>query len=302
MFAPRVDTPSKRSNFNVETPPKTTRIVVNRHDIAMWMAILAHGPLPTHYLDAFTEKSNYVAHQQRLTLLRRGSKENGPFIMRCQIDCADPLLTKYVYMLHLNAERELENRGISNQTSRRGWAVHQLMGSCITASLELMGKPRRINFIPRHTIQADNKKSMSLRLSKSSPRKRLVPDELFGLEYPDHARRYFVCEWDRGSEPFSRKKSKGVDLEDKLTDYIDVMRNGGFKADTITLIVTSSIARANSIKKKLIELDPVLAKRFVINVLDHFKHPWRMPPILIEIYEPWERADGKPFDISVSHV
>ena len=96
----------------------------------------------------------------------------------------------------------------------------------------------------------------------------------------------------------AHQESEGVDFVGKLTDYIDVLRHDGLKKNTRVLIVTTSQVRAQSIKDLLAELAPDLAKRFYINVLDYFANPWRMPPILADVLEPWERADGVMVDIT----
>lgn len=294
MIAPRVDTLNRRHRF-APAQPRGKRTVIDDDDIRMWTAIHTHSPLPTHYLAAFISKVNFNTHQKRLTKQKNGTEGDGPYLIRCPIDAPDPLSTTSVYTLHDNAKRMLQERGIySPLAERKGWAIHQLMGSCITASIQLAAAEHGIVFIPRQEILADSKKPMKLPLSKGGY---LVPDELFGLDYKG-TRRYFVCEWDRNSEPFSRTKSEGVDFVTKLMDYLEVMRGDSIKKNTMVLIVTTSHARAKAIKEKLTALDPMLSKRFLINVLDYFQHPWKMPPILADVLEPWQRADGSMFDIT----
>lgn len=293
MFAPRVDSLNRRIRFDKEVNPRGKRIVIDDDDIRMWTAIHSHGPLPTHYLYEFTSKKDFNTHQKRLTKQRHGTEEDGPYLIRCPMAVSDPLLTKNVYRLHKNAELELEKRGLySLLAERKGWAVHQLMGSCITASLELALKD--IKFIPRHVILSENNKPLRFELTRS-PRKSLVPDELFGLDYGNDFYRFFVCEWDRNSEPWKRTTSEGVDFAGKLADYIEVIRSGGFKPHTTILIVTTSPSRAQSIKE---EIPADLAHLFIVNVLDYFANPWKMPPVLTDIVKPWERADGKLFDFT----
>lgn len=297
MFAPRLDTLKRRIRFSSSSLPKGKRIVIDENDIAMWTAIHFHGPLPTHYLDAFTTKKNYNTHQKRLTKQRWGTEENGPYLIRCSIDAPDPLATTNVYRLHKNAADILKQREIFSPLAiHSGWAIHQLMGSCVTASIELAAKAKGIGFIPRHKILAGNKKPMKLPLF-SSPRKYLVPDELFGLDYGG-TYRFFVCEWDRNSEPWERENTEGVDFVGKLKDYVDAMRHGAFKSNTKILIVTTTNARAKSTRDTLRNLDPKLAKNFSINVLEYFQKPWKMPPVLTEVLEPWQRADGTMHDLS----
>lgn len=260
----------------------------------MWTAIHNHGPLPTHYLHAFTDKDDYKNHQNRLTKHRYGTEGNGPFIVRCSIAVEDPLTATNVYKLHRNAENELSQRGIySKHSTRRGWDVHQLMGSCVTASIQLAAKD--ITFIPRHIILSANNKPLKLPLGGD---KFLVPDELFGLDYGTVSK-YFVCEWDRNSEPWERKTSTGkrIYFKEKLLDYITLIEAGGLQKDTRVLIVTTSKARAQSIKELLQDTEKAIANRFLINVLDYFDDPWKMPPILDGVFE-WQRADGSTFDIS----
>lgn len=294
MFEPRVDKLNRRFRFS-PPQPKGKRTVIDDDDKRMWKAIHTHGPLPTHYLASFISKVNFNTHQKRLTKQRNGTEKDGPYLVRCPIDCPDPLSTTNVYKLHPNAEKLLEADPEFYRIERKGWNIHQLLGSCVTASLELALIVFGITFGGRDQIQSENPKPLKFSLSGN---RFLVPDELFRLDYGG-VFRFFVCEWDRNSEPWKRTKSEGVDFVTKLNDYISVMRNGEFQKHTMVMIVTTSKARAQSIKETISELAPELAHRFIINVLDYFANPWRMPPVLTEVLE-WQQADGKTFNISVS--
>ena len=132
-------------------------------------------------------------------------------MVRCPITCVDPLSTTNVYKLHRNAEDELRELGwFSEHAERKGWNVHQLMGSCITASVELACKDKGVRFMPRHELMSKNSKALTLPLTNST-RQFLAPDELFGLEVAGQYH-FFVCEWDRKSEPWKRTKKVRVSI------------------------------------------------------------------------------------------
>ena len=175
------------------------------------------------------------------------------------------------------------------------------MGACVGASIELACKAKGLGLIARHDILARNDKSMELPLSKFSGRKALVPDELFGIDYAG-SYRFFACEWDRGTEPIRRKALDQTDFGKKIGAYLEVMRNRTYKEvwgtpNLMALIVTTNATRMKSLMEEVNALDPKLAQRFLFKTLDSFASPWRIPPLLTDILDPWETVQN-PFDIS----
>jgi len=177
------------------------------------------------------------------------------------------------------------------------------MGACVGASIELACREKGLRYIPRHEVLSRNGKAMRLPLSQFSPRKALVPDELFGIDY-NGAYRFFACEWDRNTEPLTRKANDQIDFAKKLACYVEVMRNRTYKDEwgipgMMVLIVTTNHTRAESILAQVQGLDQRIAERFALKVVPQFATPWRMPSILTDILDPWVTVAGK-FDITKS--
>ena len=76
----QTDALSRRIRF---APPQPTdkRIELKDSDLAIFEAIHRHGPLPSHYLYAFTDRKNFNTHQHRLTKLYNGAAD-GAYLVR----------------------------------------------------------------------------------------------------------------------------------------------------------------------------------------------------------------------------
>jgi len=205
-----------------------------------------------------------------------------------------------VYDLSPKAKDTLRLQGkLSAYINRGDHFVHQLMGSCVAASIELACGEKGLRYIPRHEILSRKNKHMKLPLSGS---KYLVPDEIFGLAYPDGSFRFFACEWDRGTEPLKRTSTDQTDFGKKLDAYIEVMRNQTYRDEwgiptMMVIVATVSEVRAKSMMEAVKEKDERFSKRFLFKVFPTFATPWAMPPIFKDILEPWLRPDGL-FDIT----
>lgn len=297
------DTLQRRIRF-APPQPVDKYIDLSDTDIALFEAIHRHGPLPSHYLRAFTTRTNVNAFADRLTKLYNGTQQGG-YLSRPpqQFESFRARYQQIVYDLNTHSEKVLRERGKLSPYIKRGDPfVHRLMGACVGASIQLACKAKGITYIPRHDILSRHDKVMELPLSHTAPQKSLVPDELFGLDYGG-SYRFFACEWDRGTEPIRRKALDQTDFGKKIACYLEVMRARTFKEvwgtpNLMTLIVTTNETRAKSLREEVQVLDPKLAQRFLFKVVDNFASPWRMPPVLIDILEPWTRADGTTFDIT----
>jgi hypothetical protein len=65
----------------------------------------------------------------------------------------------------------------------------------------------------------------------------------------------------------------------------------------MVLTITTNATHMKNMMAYLQKLDPTLSERFLFKALPTFGSNWRVPPVLTDILEPWQRADGSVFDI-----
>lgn len=282
--------------------PKDKRIELHDGDIAIFDAIHRHGPLPTHYLHRFTgAHPNSVQH--RLTKLYNGTPSE-KYLVRPpqQFASFHARYQPLVYDLHWRAEQILSEQGkLSPYIRRTDPFLHRLMGACVMASIELACRVKGLRFIPRHEILEREGNPIALPLSPSAPRKTLVPDELFGIDYGG-AYRFFAVEIDRNTESLERRKIGQNTFGRKLQCYVDAMKHRRYKEhwgipNLMVITVTVNHTHMQGMMDYMKKLDSHLAERFLFKTLPHFGSNWRIPPVMEDMLEPWQRPVGTDFAI-----
>lgn len=289
-----------RRRRTAKPQPRGKFIRLDDSDLDVFEAIHRHGHLPTHYLFEYTDKKNFNSFQHRLTRLFNGTENGEHYLVRPekQWESLDANYQYTVYDLHLNAQMLLSSKGRFSPHIQRGDPfVHRLMGACVGASIELACKTLGLKYVSRHDVLNRKGNAMKLPLAHNW----LVPDEVFGIGYGD-SHRFFAVEIDRATEPIHRKSLEQTDFGKKLVAYLEVMRNRTYKEEwdipgMVVLTVTTNETRAKSLMEEVRKLDPVLSKRYLFKVVEHFGTPWRIPPVLSDILEPWDSAHGK-FDLT----
>ena len=297
------DTLKRRIRF-APPQPVDKRIDLSDDDLALFAAIHRHGPLPSHYLFAFTGKSNFNSHQHRLTKLYNGTA-HGAYLVRPpqQFASFHARYQPIVYDLNEKSKQLLIEHGkISPFIKRLDPFLHRLMSACVGASIELSCTPRGLTYIPRHAILKRTDSPMELPLSQFVPQKSLVPDDLFGIDYGG-SYRFFAVEIDRNTESIERRKIDQNTFGKKLACYIDAMKHRTFKdvwgiPNMMVLTITTNATHMNNMMAYLEKLDPTLSARFLFKALPTFGSNWRVPKtVYTDILGPWDRADGSVFDI-----
>jgi len=117
----------------------------------------------------------------------------------------------------------------------------------------------------------------------------LIPDLVFGLEFPDGSRRCFMVEIDRGTMPITRANLLQTSFERKMRAYLAAHaakqheRHFGWKTFRV-LTVTTDRHRANSMIEALLQLrfpgGPgaslfFFATRGELSARDPLSHDWR---------------------------
>jgi hypothetical protein len=288
------------------------RLVLTEADYLLFEAIDRHGPLPTNYLYEFTRQLRHDrSHlQNRLTEFYNG-------------DCRGPLLTRppqqfagfearyqhLIYELSSRACLLLAERGRLNQHSpkRTDPFLHRLMGACVGASIELAARTNGIRYIPREEIFmhpgcADARASpnpLAIPLLHEGA-KALIPDDLFGLEYPGVGFRFLAVEIDRNTESIERRNLGQAAFGRKMEGYSALLRTAQYRAwwgipNLHVLIVTTSLAHARNMLDYLCRhVEPVHANRFAIAIVHEFGANWRVPKSLLSTVAdgPWSTPVG----------
>ncbi|OYV40956.1 MAG: hypothetical protein B7Z80_03205 [Rhodospirillales bacterium 20-64-7] len=275
----QTDTLTRRIRF-APPQPIDQRIDITDSDLALFEAIHRHGPLPSHYLFAFTGKSHFNSHQHRLTKLYNGTA-HGAYLVRPSQQFAS-FHARYqpvVYDLNEKSKQLLIEHGkLSPYIKRLDPFLHRLMSACVGASIELSCTPRGLTYIPRHAILKRTDSPMELPLSQFVPQKSLVPDDVFGIDYGG-SYRFFAVEIDRNTESIERRKIDQNTFGKKLTCYIDAMKilltdeafdaAEALRVGLINEVVPHDqlLARAEAIARQIVALPPVavrMMKEFVV--------------------------------------
>lgn len=278
----------RRSRF-AKRQPLAKRIDINESDEEIRAALKRHPKLPAPYLFKFTDKKSYPRFQDRLTTLYNGTLDGVYYLDRpeAQFNNMNARYQPFVYSLP-------EEKG-------GGWFVHQLMGSCISASIELACREAGLTYFSRETILEIKNSKMVLPISLNG-QESVVPDELSGIGYEDFETCVFPHEHDRATESIAGKSLDATYAGKKLLAYIQVMRKKIHKevwgVNRIRLLFsTINEGRKESLRRLVYEEAPDLASSFLFKVFPEFGKHWKIPSIYKDILT-WQRADGKPFDIS----
>lgn len=317
MPAPRAKTRTtdaldRRSRF-ARPQPKVRHLAPTEADYLIFEAIDRHGPLPTGYLYEFSRhlRRNFAHLQNRLTELYNGdvaSGSAGTWLTRPPQQFAN-FETRYqhmVYGLSPRASAALAERGtLSRFGERRGPFVHQLMAACVGASIELTATRRGIRYIPRDEIFAHPKCAaarqspapLAIPLSGQNQRQ-LIPDDLFGLRYPDGGYRFFALETDRATESIVGGKGSRNSYAGKIAGYAQVLQAATYRQwwgvpNLTVLTVTTNQRHAGNLIAQARQAGDV-APRFAFAVEKSFGTNWRVPKEVLDhlLTSPWTGVSG----------
>lgn len=293
--------------------PAVARVVLQEPDFLLFEAIDRHGPLPTPYFFEFTKHLRISNQwlQRRLTEFYNGDQD-GPYLTRPprQFDGFEARYQHLVYDLAPRARVLLAERGTLGRYSPRRTDpfLHQLMGACVGASIELGCKERGLRYIPREEILTHPKCPKETRESRnpmalpmSGDRNALVPDDLFGIEYPDVGFRFFAVEIDRNTESIERVKLDHNSFGRKIAAYLEVLRTKRCRSwwgipNLSILTVTTNTTHAANILDFIRRHDARdFQDRFLFAVETRFGANWRVPKELLThlLEHPWLTVSGE---------
>ncbi len=307
----RTDLLNRRLRF-ASPSPVVRRLVLSEADYLLFEAIDRHGPLPSHYLYEFTKhlRRDRTHLQNRLTEFYNGDAE-GPFLQRPPQQFAS-FAARYqhlVYDLAPRAKVALAERGTLVRLAPRRSApfLHQMMAAGVGASLELCAPIHGLRYIARGEILAhpkcggarDAANPMAIPLPGASG-SALVPDDLFGFEYPGAGFRFYAVEIDRNTESIERKNLAQSAFGRKVAGYLAVLRSGAHQTwwgvpNLHVLAVTTNATHARNILDYIgRHAEPAWAGRFAIATEACFGANWQVPREVLSrlLVEPWETPCG----------
>ena len=311
----KTNTLNRRIRFGPPCPV-VRHLVLTEADFILFAAIQRHGPLPSHYLYEFTrhlrKDKSYL--QNRLTEFYHGDA-GGPYLTRPpqQFASFHARYSHVVYDLSDRAKGLLAERGtlIAHPPRRTDPFLHRLMQACVGASLELCAGTHGLRYISRDEILThpkigdakDAKNPMALPIPSFAENSAVIPDDLFGLEYPGVGFRFFAVEIDRNTESIERKNLAYNTIGKKVEGYLTVLHDKRYRTwwgipNLSVLLVTTSAGHAQNILAHIAkQVDPRYAERFAIATEPMFGANWRVPPALIShlLEEPWRTPSGSKY-------
>ncbi|MDB5580987.1 MAG: hypothetical protein JWR80_6163 [Bradyrhizobium sp.] len=292
---------------------QVNRLTLSEADYHLFRAIERHGPLPSHYLYEFTRHARRDrSHlQNRLTEFYNGDA-CGPLLVRPPRQFAgfEARYQHLVYDLAPRAKALLAEHGMLAPfpPRRTDPFLHQLMQACVASSMELSAPAKGLRYISRAEILSHARCPQSTK-SATNPmaipvasiaQKALIPDDLFGLEYPGVGFRFFALEIDRNTESIERRNMKQNTFGAKIAGYLDVLRNQTYRThwglpNLHILTVTTNATHARNILAYIEkQSDPQYADRFAFVCEPSFGANWRVPKAVLSqlLDEPWITTTG----------
>ncbi len=306
----------KRRLRHAKPQPIKQSLQLAERDVLIFEKLREHGPLPSNYLYEFTKhlRGHRPAFQRRLTNLYNGTKDCPAFLIRPPQQWAsyNARYQPVIYDLGPRAERVLSEYGRFPSVERTDPFLHRLMGACVTSSIQLACDRRELRYIspseifghpscPDATRQSHNPLALPLGGNRT-----LIPDGLFGIEYPGAkpSYRFFAVEIDRNTESIERRSFDQNAYGRKLESYIHLLKQNAQKTHwgLPTLMVLTVTTNATHLANMLDYLrrlnEPRLSDRFLFRARPEFGVNWRVPNVMHDLLtEPWQRTDGIPFPI-----
>lgn len=287
-----VAAPSSRRIRHGAPEPRVRRLVLSDADYTLFEAIDRHGPLPSNYLYEFTKhlRKDRTHLQNRLTEFFHGDS-GGSYLARPpqQFAAFEARYQHVVYDLAPRARLLLAERGALSSGIRADPFVHRLMCACVSASFELVAPSHGLRYIAARDILArpgatparESTNALALPVPKASP---VIPDFLFGLEYPGTGFRFIAVECDRNTESIERRNLRQTAFAKKLLGYAGALQSQTYRSwwglpNLHVLTVTTSALHAQNILRFVrTHLDTSMHSAFGFATSVTFGANWRVPP------------------------
>ncbi|QXT41151.1 replication-relaxation family protein [Gymnodinialimonas ceratoperidinii] len=250
-----------RATFHFISP--RADIAPNGRDICWLKHIERHGPLTSVHLYEMTKDT----HRCKDTALRRLQALRAAgllFLPKQQRACERAEFRPYVYDLAPKGQLFLKDAGLKENTVRptgHWWHLHDT--AMFTAQIDLRARQGGYRYIPAHEILKRAGTSLAIPMG----RRKLIPDQLFAIDYGGRFRAFMV-EVDRGTEPIASTSTR-KSWASALTQYDEAFRLGlpnrhyGLKAPVQVLWGHRTEARCGAFARLLKDATRMLAARYV---------------------------------------
>ncbi len=233
-----------------------------------WMThIERHGPLSSEDLIASTSDT----HRCKDSGLRRLQALRAAGLLRLpeqQRTCVRAEFRPYVYDLSVQGRSYLVDLGLAEPTIRpTGHWWHIFETARFTARVELDARSKGYRYIAAHELPG-NLASLAMLIG----RQRLIPDQLFAIDYGGLFRAFLV-EVDRGTEPIasaSARKSwvSALSLYERAFASDLPNRHYGLKAPIHLIWILSTPARCGAFERLLATQAGDFRRRVIVGVTE----------------------------------
>ncbi|ESZ51696.1 hypothetical protein X731_03675 [Mesorhizobium sp. L2C054A000] len=287
-------------------------ITATPRDLFLFERLNWHGPLPSPYL---IEYSRHFGHRSigrardRLTDLghEQNTAHGGRYLDKPAAQYPQlpggyvPRNHTNVYALNDVSKKALAEAGRLVENTHAGWWDHQLMLSCVTASLELatLADPS-LGFIPRHQAIGDRRLSAVVPFTHEgrSHSLKLIPDQLFGIRYGDK-KLYFLLEVDRSTELVSHGSFERKSFLRSFLQYRQFVggqlykKHYGMEEGMVVLFLTTTERQMQSMIDFVMCVTEGRGNNYVLFKSAHEfggRGTVSSPPLLDLLLTPWKRA------------
>lgn len=290
-----------RSRWNRE--PWLKEIRLSKRDIRLFELLNRHGPLPSHYLfallkfdpiTAWPDKTDFL---ERIKTLFHGTVYGTYYLNRPEWQGDNPA-REIIYDLAPDAILVLKEHNIPIIT-RHGssplYNVHDFMGACCMASLQIFFEAKRYDYRDLTNILGHEKcPADAAPLSIPVEGKSLEPDAFFGLSVnkrPD----FYAVEIDRSNETLQDTAAAHTSYGRKIKKYIrafetDAFKNHyGFPQPVKVITITTNKVHMKNMQRYVHKLKA--PDRFLFSFTGGFGPNWKIPKELL--YFAFENARGE---------
>lgn len=257
-----------------------------------------HGPQNSLYLHELTRDTHRCKDTslRQLQKLRAGGYLSLPPQQR-QTAKAD--FNRYVYDISKAGEVHLRSLGLDEPTVRPdGHWWHAYLTACVTGSIDIAARHAGVRYIPTHDILAIRNAPLAIPLSG----KRVIPDQLFALDYGGRFRA-FALEVDRGTEPRHSPAAR-KSLTSSLQAYRILLERGlaqhhyGLRTPLLVLWIFTNRTRMGGFLELVAAEGRLMQKATLCQVVSEAR-VFSAPSDAL-FATPWQRADGSTVRIDLA--
>lgn len=281
-----------RSTFHHIAPQAC--VIPTAREIRWLKHIERHGPQSSAYLFELTRDT----HRCKDTALRQMQKlRAGGFLIlpRQQRATEYAEFNRYIYDLTAKAKDHLVDLGIAEPTVRpTGHWWHGYMTSCITSSINIAAVRDGVCYIPAHEILAIKGASLAIPVGRS----RLIPDQLFALDYGGRFRA-FALEVDRGTEPKTSSAARksyasSIEMYRQVVERKLYQAHYGLKANLLVLWVFTSRRNEEQFREMVADVGGVLSGSILTRSLPEIGQGKNCAVPRFDLFVgPWNRTEGR---------